>query len=203
MALPLAILCAPAAPPPYHTYHDGNATTQQLKTQQLNNPTLTSVSIVTTRKPHMPTIEQEIQQTTFTSPAHRTQLNILFTAGWINQQTMQALRPFGLSIQQFNILRILRGRRGKPATVKLLTERMLDKMSNASRLVDKLKEKGYVRRQECETDRRRVDIVITKKGLDIVGQASKAMERDVIERFSNLNSDEFAQLSDLLDRLRG
>ncbi|CAH1002224.1 hypothetical protein LEM8419_03141 [Neolewinella maritima] len=151
----------------------------------------------------MPTIEQEIQQTKFSSPAHRTQLNILFTAGWINQQTTNALRPFGLSIQQFNILRILRGRNGKPATVKLLTERMLDKMSNASRLVDKLKEKGYVKRQECETDRRRVDIVITPAGLDIVGQASEAMERDVIQRFSRLEPHEFDLLSDLLDRLRG
>ncbi len=151
----------------------------------------------------MPTLEQEIQQTTFTSPAHRTQLNILYTAGWINQQTMQALRPFGLSIQQFNILRILRGRKGEPATVKLLTERMLDKMSNASRLVDKLKEKGYVKRQECETDRRRVDIIITEKGLDIVGQASEAMERDVIHRFSHLEPEEFDRLSELLDRLRG
>ena len=151
----------------------------------------------------MPTIEEEIQQPTFSSPAHRTQVNVLYTAGWINQQTMEALRPFGLSIQQFNILRILRGRNGQPATVKLLTERMLDKMSNASRLVDKLKEKGYVKRQECETDRRRVDIVITKSGLDIVNKASNAMTDIVKQRYGHLTAEEFDQLSNLLDRMRG
>ena len=150
----------------------------------------------------MSTIEEEIQQQTFSSPAHRAQVNIIYTAAWINQQTMTALRPFGLSIQQFNILRILRGRNGQPATVKLLTERMLDKMSNASRLVDKLKEKGYVKRQECETDRRRVDIVITKAGLDIVGKASAAMDAITQERYGNLSAAEYDQLSSLLDRMR-
>jgi DNA-binding MarR family transcriptional regulator len=151
----------------------------------------------------MPTIEEEIQQSSFRSAAHRTQVNIIYTAAWINQQTTQALRPHGLSIQQFNILRILRGRGGQPSTVKLLTERMLDKMSNASRLVDKLKEKGYVKRQECETDRRRVDIVITKKGLEVVNEASEAVEDAMLRHFSNLSDEDFMQLSGLLDRLRG
>ncbi|THH42083.1 MarR family transcriptional regulator [Neolewinella litorea] len=151
----------------------------------------------------MPSIEEEIRQPTFRSPAHRTQVNIIYTAAWINQQTTHALRPFGLSIQQFNILRILRGRNGKPATVKLLTERMLDKMSNASRLVDKLKEKGYVKRQECETDRRRVDIIITKEGLDIIAKATEAVERSMEENLGNLDDHDFNELSNMLDRLRG
>ncbi len=151
----------------------------------------------------MPSIEEEIQQSTFRSPAHRTQVNIIFTAAWINQRTTQALRPYGLSIQQFNILRILRGRNGKPATIKLLTERMLDKMSNASRLVDKLKEKGYVMRQECETDRRRVDIVITEEGLEVVGKASEGVEAAMVENFNNLDDKDFDELSTMLDRLRG
>ncbi|MEO0732268.1 MAG: hypothetical protein AAFZ52_05510, partial [Bacteroidota bacterium] len=73
----------------------------------------------------MPTIEEAIQQPRFKSSNHRAQVNIIFTAAWLNQQTMQALKPFGLSLQQFNILRILRGRGGQPSTVKLLTERML------------------------------------------------------------------------------
>ncbi len=130
----------------------------------------------------MPPIESEIQQSAFRSPAHKIQVNIIYTASWINQQTAACLRPFGLSIQQFNILRILRGRGDQPSTVKLLTERMIDKMSNASRLVDKLKEKGYVKRQECETDRRRVDIVITEAGLEIVAQASKAVENTMLRQ---------------------
>ncbi|MCP9237197.1 MarR family winged helix-turn-helix transcriptional regulator [Lewinella sp. JB7] len=151
----------------------------------------------------MSSIEEEIQQPTFSSPAHRAQVNILYTAAWIDQQTMAALRDFGLSVQQFNILRILRGRGGKPATVKLLTERMIDKMSNASRLVDKLKEKGYVDRQECPTDRRRVDIFITQEGLRVVGEASTALENAVIPKFRDLKDHEFDQLSELLDRMRG
>lgn len=151
----------------------------------------------------MGTIEKEISQASFTSPAHRTQVNILYTSAWINQHTTSALRPLGLSVQQFNILRILRGRGGKPATVKLLTERMLDKMSNASRLVDKLKEKGLVRRQECEEDRRRVDIVITRQGLDIIAEASAAVEQSMADDVSRLSDEEHATLSGLLDRLRG
>ncbi len=151
----------------------------------------------------MPPIESEIQQTTFRSPAHKIQVNIIYTASWINQQTAASLRPFGLSIQQFNILRILRGRGDQPSTVKLLTERMIDKMSNASRLVDKLKEKGYVKRQECETDRRRVDIVITEAGLDIVAKASQAVENNMLNNFSNLEEEDFERLSNLLDKLRG
>ncbi|MBB4077433.1 DNA-binding MarR family transcriptional regulator [Lewinella aquimaris] len=151
----------------------------------------------------MPTIEEEIQQPTFSSPAHRAQVNVLYTAAWIDQQTTVALRQFGLSVQQFNILRILRGRAGNPATVKLLTERMIDKMSNASRLVDKLKDKGYVERQECPSDRRRVDIFITEEGLRVVGEASVAVEEAVLHKFKNLDNDDFNQLSGLLDRMRG
>lgn len=151
----------------------------------------------------MPSIEAEIQQSKFRSPAHRAQVNIIYTAAWINQQTMAALRPFGLSIQQFNILRILKGRKGEPATVKLLTERMLDKMSNASRLVDKLKEKGYVKRRQCPSDRRRVDIVITEAGLEIIESATAAVEAAMEKNFGDLQDREFDQLSELLDSLRG
>jgi DNA-binding MarR family transcriptional regulator len=80
---------------------------------------------------------------------------------------------------------------------------MLDKMSNASRLVDKLKDKGYVLRQECEADRRRVDILITEAGLEVIGMASDAVEKSNNIAFSNLNDSEADQLSSLLDKLRG
>ena len=151
----------------------------------------------------MPTIEEEIQQPSFQSPGHRVQVNVIYTAAWINQRTTSALRPFGLSVQQFNILRILRGRGGKPATVKLLTERMIDKMSNASRLVDKLKEKGFVRRQECEEDRRRVDIVITQRGLEITNKASEAVTRTFEAGIRRLSDMDLDTLSNLLDKMRG
>jgi len=151
----------------------------------------------------MPSIEEAIQQNAFSSAVHRAQVNIIYTSAWINQTTASVLKPFGLSLQQFNILRILRGRAGKPATIKLLTERMLDKMSNASRLVDKLKEKGLVDRQECPTDRRRVDIVITEKGLDMVKRASSAVESTRTKQFESLSDTEAETLSHLLDKLRG
>ena len=151
----------------------------------------------------MPTIEDAIQQSTFKTAAHRAQVNVIFTAAWLNQLTGQALKPYGLSLQQFNILRILRGRAGKPATVKLLAERMIDKMSNASRLVDKLKEKGFLERRECPTDRRRVDILISAAGLDMIDRASEAVEASRTMVFSQLTDEDAIVLSRLLDKLRG
>lgn len=152
----------------------------------------------------MPSIEQAIQQPHFKSSLHRAQVNVLYTSAWLNQKTAKAIKPFGLSLQQFNILRILRGRAGKPATIKLLTERMLDKMSNASRLVDKLKSKELVERQECPTDRRQVDIVITKAGLDLIQRASEAIEQQQqLKASQNITEEEATQLSILLDKLRG
>lgn len=150
----------------------------------------------------MASIKEAIQQSKFRNPHHQAQVNIIYTSNWINDRTVSTLKPFGLSLQQFNILRILRGRAGKPSTVKLLTERMLDKMSNASRLVDKLKGKGLVTRQECPTDRRRVDIIITKEGLDVLAKASAAVEQHIERSFSHLTDDEALTLSNLLDKLR-
>lgn len=151
----------------------------------------------------MTSIEEAIQQLKFSSSGHRAQVNIIYTASWLNQLTAKALKPLGLSLQQFNILRILRGRGAEPSTIKLLTERMLDKMSNASRLVDKLKEKGYVERLKCPTDRRRADIRITDAGLQIVGAASAAVEASRADAFTNITDKEADQLSLLLDKLRG
>ncbi|SEP64663.1 MarR family winged helix-turn-helix transcriptional regulator [Neolewinella agarilytica] len=151
----------------------------------------------------MNSIEEAIQQPKFETSSHRAQVNIIYTAAWLNHGTIKALKPYGLSLQQFNIMRILRGRGGQPSTIKLLTERMLDKMSNASRLVDKLKEKGYVERKECAEDRRRVDILITEAGLDVIERASQAVERSRSSSFNTLTDEEANQLSHLLDKLRG
>ena len=116
---------------------------------------------------------------------------------------MQSLKPYGISWQQFNILRILKGMHPKPATVKLLTERMIDKMSNASRLVEKLKKKGFVERQASDIDRRRVDIVITEEGMNLIAKASQDLEKDMFGNMANLPEEEAVQLNGLLDKLRG
>ncbi|MEL7376767.1 MAG: MarR family transcriptional regulator, partial [Bacteroidota bacterium] len=121
-------------------------------------------------------LEEAIQQPTFRSSHERAQINVVYTASFFNQMATRILRPLGISMQQFNLLRILRGMRGEPATIKLLTERMLDKMSNASRLVEKLKQKGLVTRRACSNDRRQVDIFITDDGLRIISQATEAMD---------------------------
>lgn len=127
-------------------------------------------------------------------------VNLLFTHNWLKGIQTEALKPYGLSNQQFNILRILRGQHPQPASVKLLTERMLDKSSNASRLVDKLVQKGLVDRKFCENDRRQVDVLINEKGLKTIEAASKASE----ERLSDLklSDKDFEQLSELLDKMR-
>lgn len=148
-------------------------------------------------------IEQEINQKAFKNEFMKAHINLMFTASWLDQHNNQALKKFKISWQQFNILRILRGMHPEPATVKLLTERMIDKMSNSSRLVEKLKQKGLVYREECPEDRRRVNVGITEKGLELVAQASQVLENDIQNGFLNLSEDEARQLNELLDKLRG
>ncbi len=148
-------------------------------------------------------LEEEIQQSKFKDQYHKLGVNVIYSASWISAVNLKVLKQFNLSIQQFNILRILKGRHPEPATVKLLTERMIDKMSNASRLVEKLKQKGFVERTSCPKDRRQVDIAITEKGIDIVDQSSKFLEKELKSTLGNLTKSEAQQLNDLLDKMRG
>lgn len=148
-------------------------------------------------------IEDEIKQDNFKNEYHKLNINLLFTASWMSQMTTQILRPYKISWQQFNILRILRGRHPKPATVKLLTERMIDKMSNASRLVEKLRQKGFIERTESSMDRRRVDITITTLGLEILNEASELLEREVETQLSVISKEDAAIVNQILDIIRG
>ena len=112
------------------------------------------------------------------------------------------LKPYKLTSQQYNLLRILRGQYPKPVTVNLLIERMLDKMSNASRIVDRLVKKNLVLRKSCPEDRRRVDIVISDKGMKLLDKID--LDEDKWEkRFENLTAKEATELNNFLDRLRG
>ena len=148
-------------------------------------------------------LEDEIQQSKFKNQYQKLVVNLIYSAGWMSGKNLQLMKEFDLSMQQFNILRILRGRHPEPASVKLLTERMLDKMSNASRLVEKLKQKGLVERTACPTDRRQVDIEITNKGIDVVNKASKILEANNDDLLSTLTEAEAKQINDLLDKMRG
>lgn len=146
-------------------------------------------------------IEEEIKQTKpFPNPQTKAIVNLNFTASWLVGIQAEVLKPYGISIQQYNILRILKGMRPKPATVKTLIERMIDKNSNASRLVDKLLKKGLLERNACSRDRRRVDVMITPAGLDMVNDIAKVMKKNKI--FMNLTDEEALLLSNLLDKMR-
>lgn len=147
-------------------------------------------------------IKKDTQQQVPESEYQKVQINILFTASWINLQTTKLLKQYNISPQQFNILRILKGMHPEPATVKLLTERMIDKMSNASRLVEKLKQKGLVEREASEEDRRRVDVYITPEGIDLIEKASQAIDSSTEQNMSILNQKEAAELNRLLDLIR-
>lgn len=148
-------------------------------------------------------IEQEIKQSQFKSPFQKATLNVIFTASWMQGRTYQALKPYDISMQQFNVLRILRGQHPNPVTLNLVQERMLDRMSNASRLVEKLKQKGYVERQQCERNRRQVDINITEKGIALLEELNPIID-DLSNDYKNrITEEEANQLSIILDKLRG
>jgi len=147
-------------------------------------------------------IEDAIQQKRFTSEFHKAHINVLYTAACFSQQTTKLLKPFNISWQQFNILRILRGMHPQPATVKELAARMIDKMSNASRLVEKLKQKGLVDRNACEYDRRRVDISITEKGHEVLASAIALIDQAIDKDMRAISLEEATLLNNILDKLR-
>ncbi|GAB3634713.1 MarR family transcriptional regulator [Hymenobacter arcticus] len=148
-------------------------------------------------------LEDEIKQTTFQSEGQKAYLNILFTSGWLSLRQAAAFRPFGITLPQFNVLRILRGQHPLPATVALLIERMLDKTSNASRIVDKLEEKKLVTRTVCPANRRAVDIRITEAGLGLLRQIDESGLVDVRQNgMAALTESEYVLLNQLLDKIR-
>jgi DNA-binding MarR family transcriptional regulator len=117
------------------------------------------------------------------------------------QKQQELLKPFGLTVQQYNVLRILKGQQGNPMTVLAITERMLDKMSNASRLVDKLLEKKLVLRRECPKDRRAVDILILPAGLDLLKEVDQ-VQQDWGKNFEALGPKKLEEMNQLLDEFR-
>jgi DNA-binding MarR family transcriptional regulator len=147
-------------------------------------------------------IEEAIQQEIFTDAAQKAGINILYTASWLVNLSARILKPYGISWQQFNILRILLGQKGKPASLRLVSERMIDQMSNTSRLVDKLVAKGLVDRHECPKDRRQVDLLITPKGEEVVDHARQKLDSYMQQQLAHMDEASLKQLSDLLDAYR-
>ncbi|MEP1489949.1 MAG: MarR family transcriptional regulator [Algibacter sp.] len=135
---------------------------------------------------------------TFVNDKVKALLNIIYTANWINSKQNTFFKPFGISPQQFNILRILRGA-GEAIKVQAIKERMLERAPNATRLMDKLCDKQLIKRLACPDDRRVVHIEITTKGLELLKVIDKDLKEDLLE---NLSITEAKLLSDLLDKIR-
>jgi DNA-binding MarR family transcriptional regulator len=149
------------------------------------------------------TLAKDIKQTKpFSSPFQEVLVNIIYTSNWINLNQNSLMKKYDLSSQQFNVLRILKGKHPEPMTVNAIIERMLDKMSNASRLVDKLLIKELVYRTESKNDRRACDVGISEKGIKILEEIKK--EFDINDKnITNISEEEAKALSTLLDKFRG
>ena len=147
-------------------------------------------------------LEQEIKQDKFKSEIHKLAVNIIYTHSWFNSFQNEWLCKYNLTTQQYNILRILRGQYPDPASINLLKDRMLDKMSDASRLVERLRLKGMVQRKNCKEDRRRAEVIITQKGLDTLKDLD-SIEDKFSEVFSNISEEDAKTINDLLDKMRG
>jgi len=135
---------------------------------------------------------------TFHSSRVKALINIKYTANWLNNREVTFFKPYGISPQQFNILRILRGA-GEAIKVQLVKERMIERSPNATRLMDKLCDKNLIDRIRCEDDRRVVFVEITKEGLKLLTIIDKEGK---LAFMNNLTDEEASLLSDLLDKIR-
>jgi DNA-binding MarR family transcriptional regulator len=147
-------------------------------------------------------INQDIKQhRQFRNEHHKATVNILFSSNWLMENIKKFLQAEDITPQQYNILRILRGN-GKPLSTLQIRERMLDKMSDTSRIVDRLLKKGLVEKKTSQADKRLVDVTISKKGLDALDRLDKN-NRSLDGILFNLDHDEAKALNDLLDKMRG
>lgn len=146
-------------------------------------------------------IEEEIKQQNFRSQQQKVAINLLYTSGWLSNKNKEFFKPYKITPQQFNVLRILRGQYPDSISTSSIKERMLDKNSDASRIVDRLTLKKLVDKKTCPNDKRLVDVIITKKGLGLLDQLDICMcdqYKDI-----NLTEEEAQHLNMLLNKMRG
>lgn len=147
-------------------------------------------------------IEETIKSSVAMEPSQKAVLNIIYTQNDINEHFLEILKPYDLSSEQYNVLRILRGQKGKPANMCVIQERMLAKTSNTTRLVDKLLLKELVTRTVCQENRRKIEVLITAKGLSILTELDPKVidfEKKMVRKLSN---SELEQLNFLLEKIR-
>ncbi len=147
-------------------------------------------------------LEDEIKQKIFANEYSKTAINILYTYSYIYVNIQRFLKKYGLTPEQYNVLRILRGQYPEPCSINTIQERMLNKTSNASRLVDKLVAKNLVERQQNAADRRHVDVIISKPGFQLLANLDKPIS-ELHRHIINLSESEARFLNQLLDKLRG
>lgn len=146
-------------------------------------------------------LEEAIQQKKFVHEWQKATINIIYTSNWLAGKIKKNLKKHKLTVQQYNVLRILRGQNPNPITTSVIRERMLDKMSDASRIVDRLAKKDLLVRTTCPTDKRLVDILISQKGLDLLSIID--LEKEQMEfLLNNLTQEEAETLNMLLDKAR-
>lgn len=146
-------------------------------------------------------ISEEIKQTTFKSNYQKAGINLIYTSGWFSEQIKQFLSNEDLTPQQFNVLRILRGSLPEPLSTLQIRERMLDKMSDTSRIVDRLVKKGLVGKGTCKEDKRLVDVCISESGLAVLSTIDER-EHEMYDFMKHISPEEAETLSNLLDKIR-
>jgi DNA-binding MarR family transcriptional regulator len=146
-------------------------------------------------------IENEIK-TLHISDNKKAIINVIFTSNFLSEEISNVLKPYDLSLQQFNVLRILNGQKGKPASLSFIQDRMISRMSNTSRLVDKLIQKDLVNRQVCEKNRRKVEIFITSNGKALLKQVNKLVDDKELEITNGMTFNQLHTLNTLLNELR-
>ena len=147
-------------------------------------------------------IEKAIKSTQEMSISTKTVINLIHTSRVIEEAISSELKPFDLTIQQYNVLRILRGQKGNPANLSTLQERMVDRNSNTTRLIDKLIKKGWVVRQVCAENRRKIEIFITKNGLDLLKQLDPITESKNKRMLQHVSGTELDILNETLNNVR-
>ena len=145
-------------------------------------------------------IEKDINQQSFRNDYQKVAINLIYTYNWLNEKMKSFFEKEGITGQQFNILRILRGA-GAPISTLQIRERMLDKMSDTSRIVDRLVLKGFAKKNTCKNDKRLVDVSISSKGKNLLEKMDK-YEKEMDAILGNLTSADANQLNKLLDKIR-
>ena len=148
----------------------------------------------------MKKIEEEIQQKKFRNPYQKAVINLIYTANWLHAKQMDFFKPFGITGQQFNILRVLKGQHPESITPTEIKSRMLDRNSDVSRLLERLSGKNLIEKKTCPNDKRASDVNITEQGLELLSEIEKHQKE--LDSVLTLSAEEANQLSDLLDKSR-